>query len=77
VAEWTRDSHRAYSDACWQSQPHLAPECIEAEAPLRTIAGGSWRSPAAGTRAALRIGGAVAGVDPWVGLRCVYDGGEQ
>ncbi|MES1184592.1 MAG: SUMF1/EgtB/PvdO family nonheme iron enzyme [Myxococcales bacterium] len=75
VAEWTRDSHRAYSDACWQSQPHLAPECTEDEAPLRTIAGGSWRSPAAGTRAALRIGGAVAGVDPWVGLRCVYSVG--
>jgi formylglycine-generating enzyme required for sulfatase activity len=72
VAEWTRDSHRAYSDPCWQSQPHLEPECYEAEAPLRTIAGGSWRSPAAGTRSSLRVGGAAAGYDPWVGLRCVY-----
>lgn len=72
VAEWTLDSHRAYSDACWQSQGQVSPECDEPEAPLRTVAGGSWRSPAAGTRAALRVGGAVAGVDPWVGLRCVY-----
>jgi formylglycine-generating enzyme required for sulfatase activity len=72
VAEWTRDSHRAYSDACWESQPHLSPQCDEAEAPMRTIAGGSWRSPAAGTRAAQRVGGAVAGIDPWVGLRCAY-----
>lgn len=72
VAEWTLDSHRAYSDACWQSQPHLAPACNEDEAPLRTIAGGSWRSLAAGTRAASRVGGAVAGFDPWVGFRCIY-----
>jgi formylglycine-generating enzyme required for sulfatase activity len=72
LAEWTRDSHRGYSDACWESQPHLEPECEEDEAPLRTIAGGSWRSPAAGTRAAQRVGGAVAGIDPWVGLRCAY-----
>ena len=72
VAEWTRDSHRSYADDCWQSQSHLAPECDEPEAPLRSIAGGSWRSPAAGTRVALRVGGAVAGIDPWVGLRCVY-----
>ena len=72
LAEWTRDSHRPYADPCWLSQPHLAPECDEPEAPLRTIAGGSWRSPAAGTRATTRVGGAVAGSDPWVGFRCVY-----
>jgi formylglycine-generating enzyme required for sulfatase activity len=77
VAEWTRDSHRSYADDCWQSQLHLEPECIEAQAPLRTIAGGSWRSPAAGTRSASRVGGAVAGQDPWVGLRCVYGGWQQ
>lgn len=77
VAEWTRDSHRGYSDACWESQPHLAPECAEIAAPLRTIAGGSWRSPAAGTRAAQRVGGAVAGIDPWVGLRCAYPAGKR
>jgi formylglycine-generating enzyme required for sulfatase activity len=76
VAEWTRDSHRSYADDCWQSQAHLAPECDEAEAPLRSIAGGSWRSTAAGTRSALRVGGAVAGIDPWVGLRCVYPVGK-
>jgi len=76
LAEWTRDSHRGYSDACWESQPHLEPECEEDEAPLRTIAGGSWRSPAAGTRAAQRVGGAVAGIDPWVGLRCAYQAGK-
>jgi formylglycine-generating enzyme required for sulfatase activity len=73
LAEWTADSHRAYSDPCFESQPHFSPRCDEAEAPLRTIAGGSWRSPAAGTRAASRIGGAVAGLDPWVGFRCVYE----
>ncbi|RYZ04761.1 MAG: hypothetical protein EOO73_22495 [Myxococcales bacterium] len=73
LAEWTADSHRAYSDPCFESQPHFSPRCDEAEAPLRTIAGGSWRSPAAGTRAASRTGGAVAGIDPWVGFRCVYE----
>jgi formylglycine-generating enzyme required for sulfatase activity len=72
LAEWTEDSHRAYSDACFLSQPHQSPVCDEPEAPLRTIAGGSWRSSPAGTRAASRVGGAVAGVDPWVGFRCVY-----
>lgn len=77
LAEWTRDSHRAYADACWLSQGHLAPECDEPEAPLRTIAGGSWRSPATGTRAATRVGGAVAGIDPWVGFRCVYSAGAR
>ncbi|MDF3066825.1 MAG: Adenylate cyclase [Polyangiaceae bacterium] len=73
LAEWTADSHRAYSDPCFESQPHFSPRCDEAEAPLRTIAGGSWRSPAAETRAASRSGGAVAGIDPWVGFRCVYE----
>lgn len=73
LAEWTADSHRAYSDPCFESQPHFSPKCDEAEAPLRTIAGGSWRSPAAGTRASARTGGAVAGIDPWVGFRCVYE----
>lgn len=77
LAEWTRDSHRPYADPCWRSQPHLAPECDEPEAPLRTIAGGSWRSPAAGTRATTRVGGAVAGSDPWVGFRCVYAVGAR
>jgi formylglycine-generating enzyme required for sulfatase activity len=72
LAEWTGDSHRAYSDPCFESQPHLSPACDEPEAPLRTIAGGSWRSPPAGTRAGSRVGGAVAGIDPWVGFRCVY-----
>ncbi len=74
LAEWTRDSHRAYADDCWQSQGLESPICLEGEAPLHTIAGGSWRSPAGGTRAAVRTGGAVAGVDPWVGFRCVYPG---
>ncbi len=76
LAEWTADSHRAYSDPCFQAQPHFSPRCDETEAPLRTIAGGSWRSPAAGTRAGSRVGGAVAGIDPWVGFRCVYTVGE-
>jgi formylglycine-generating enzyme required for sulfatase activity len=72
MAEWTRDSHRAYSDDCWLSQALHSPSCAEKEAPLHTIAGGSWRSAAGGTRAALRFGGAAAGVDPWTGFRCVY-----
>lgn len=76
LAEWTADSHRAYSDPCFVAQPQSSPFCDEAEAPLRTIAGGSWRSPAAGTRAGSRSGGAVAGIDPWVGFRCVYPVGE-
>ncbi|HVJ15920.1 MAG TPA: SUMF1/EgtB/PvdO family nonheme iron enzyme, partial [Polyangiaceae bacterium] len=77
LAEWTLDSHRAYDDACWQSQPLRSPRCWEDEAPLHTIMGGSWRDPAGRTRAASRIGGATAGIDPSVGFRCRYPGAAE
>ncbi len=72
LAEWTLDSHRPYSDPCWQSQPMESPRCWEEQAPLRTLAGGSWRDPAGRTRSAERVAGAPAATDPSVGFRCVY-----
>ncbi len=74
LAEWTLDSHRAYDDACWQSQSLRSPRCSEEEAPLHTVMGASFRDAAGRTRSAMRIGGATAGIDPSVGFRCRHPG---
>jgi formylglycine-generating enzyme required for sulfatase activity len=72
VSEWTLDSHRDYSHACWGWPNRRNPACIDSLAPLRTVKGGAWRQGAAFSRAPIRIGAPPTASDDAVGFRCVY-----
>lgn len=75
VAEWVLDAHRGYEDPCWASDPMRAVGCDEDEAPLRTVKGGDWKSPAGHGRGAARRAVPPRLLDSEIlGFRCAYPG---
>jgi formylglycine-generating enzyme required for sulfatase activity len=72
VSEWTLDSHRAYTDHCWQEPSMRNASCQDASAPLVTVKGGSWRQAEAFSRAPVRFGAPRTAIDDGIGFRCVY-----
>lgn len=72
VSEWTLDSHRSLSDACWGAALQTAPTCDDPSAALRTVKGSSWRTAASLSRGAARFGVPPAALDDSIGFRCAY-----
>lgn len=80
VAEWTIDSAHGLGDACWSNAGLVSPRCDEADAPYRTLRGGSFYGPPlpitlrqfAPTGYGGRDVPGAASADPSNGFRCVY-----
>ena len=80
VQEWTLDSGLPFTHPCWSAAPLVSPRCIEPDAPMHVIRGGSYQTKVAiasnrvldpTSFAAHGIAGANP-VNPSVGFRCAY-----
>jgi formylglycine-generating enzyme required for sulfatase activity len=74
VSEWVIDSFRPYADPCWWQRPLRGVGCQEDEAPLRSIRGDNWFSPADGLLLAAPLGEAPEYALATYGFRCARPG---
>lgn len=74
LSEWQRDAYDDYATACWVASPSVDPQCVDANAPLRALRGGSWPAPPTILPSAVRQGADGLGSASFIGFRCVYPG---
>ncbi len=72
VAELVRDAAARYDAPCWQAAGVENPECIAPDEPYRLARGGSWLTPLAFARGALRGLATPSVRQRATGFRCVY-----
>lgn len=72
VAELVRDAAARYDAPCWQSTLVTNPECVDPGEPYRLARGGSWLTPLAFARGALRGLATPSVRQRATGFRCVY-----